>query len=257
MSLNQNAKFQDSSVKITVVTICLNAGKKIIKTIESVLSQTYANIEYIIIDGDSENETKDIIYNFENSVSSIISEKDYGISHAFNKGVLRSHGDVIVFLNAGDYFLTKDVVERYIKDLRDNPVDIIFYKAHMKNGFYMPDEKYRDNEEIIWKKSMVPHQTAFVKKEVFEYIGLFNPCLLIRMDYDFFSRAFVNGISYKYLPRVIVEYDTYGISMRENNIWRFLFEELRINQFYGRHNSALLKLKFLRRYLQKIVKGYI
>ncbi len=244
------------TLKVSIITICYNAYCEIEQTIESVSVQTYPNIEYIIVDGGSDDGTLDIVEKYKKCISLVISERDHGISNAFNKGVLKSSGDVILFLNAGDWLLNEYVIAKYIEDYNTFGDDIIFYKAHIEKNKYIPDSKYNDNEMLIWKKAMVPHQATFVKRDVFEYIGLFNPSLRIRMDYDFFNRAVLANISHKYIPKTIVGYKPGGISMREENKWIFLLEELKINRFYGNNIDLVLYLKFFRRYIEHTIKAY-
>lgn len=238
-------------MKVTIITVCLNAEISISKTIESVICQTYKDVEYIILDGGSTDNTRNIIKKYDD-YATIYSEKDNGISHAFNKGVLRSKGDVILFLNAGDYFISNTVIEEYISDYNHEKAEIIFYKAHVKDNIYIPNNKYNDNAYDIWNSSMLPHQASFIKREVFEQVGLFNPYLRIRMDYDFFARAKIIGLQYRYIPKSIVEYDTGGVSMSKCNRIQYIREQLAINRFLNIHTKLSIYAQLIKRYMEKI-----
>lgn len=237
-------------MKISIVTICYNAESNIRQTIDSVLSQTYKNIEYLIIDGYSTDRTIDIIKSYNDNRIVLYSEKDDGISHAFNKGILRSTGDSILFLNAGDYFTSIDVIDNYVSDYCANHKDVIFYKVHVLNDIYIPKNEYHDDAERIWNLSEVPHQGAFVHKTVFEKVGCFNPLLRIRMDYEFFIKAQKSDVSYLYIPKVIVEYEPGGVSMKKENKFLFFFEYIKINRFYKVHTPFLSYLKTVKKYIE-------
>ena len=89
---------------ISIITVCYNAAHLLAKTVESVIEQTYKNIEYIVVDGNSTDNTNDIIAQYRNKISTYLSEPDSGIFDAMNKGISMAKGDLIIFLNAGDYF---------------------------------------------------------------------------------------------------------------------------------------------------------
>ena len=106
-------------VKITIITVCFNAYKTITRTIESVLNQTYTNIEYIIIDGDSKDNSQEIIENYKDKLSYYISEPDKGIYDGMNKGINQATGDFVLFLNTDDTLYDKHIIENFVKVVND------------------------------------------------------------------------------------------------------------------------------------------
>lgn len=219
-------------MKVSIITITYNCVDCILSTIESVKNQSYSNIEYIIIDGSSDDGTVKLIKKNESGIK-WISQKDYGIADAFNKGVKLATGELILFLNAGDRFVDNCVVATAVSDYLENNVDVLFYKVHVKQNIYIPSSRFNDNALVIWSKSEIPHQGAFVKRKVFERIGGFNIFIKIRMDFDFFVRCNKAGLSYKYIPRIIVEYLPGGVSMKSENKHIFYREGVAIKNLYG------------------------
>lgn len=224
---------QENDVKVSVITIVYNAGTVIEKTVQSVINQIYPNIEYIIVDGNSNDNTLEQIEKYKSKISVLISEPDKGISDAFNKGIRHATGEIIIFLNAGDVFCNERVIENAVRKWKEKPLDVLFYKVQVGKKTYIPDESYGNNEEKIWNACQVPHQGAFVKKEVFEKIGYFNPLIKIRMDFEFFARCKKYGCSYCYIPEVIVFYEEGGASMRKENAKLFYQEGIAIKLLYG------------------------
>ena len=196
--------------KFTIVTVCYNEEDSITQTIESVLHQSYDNYEYIIIDGASTDNTLNILENYKDPTLRIYSEHDKGISDAFNKGIAYSKGEYLCFLNSGDYFLNQDVLRNVAKDLETHSEDIVCYSIkHIINNYFPKNEK--EGKEL-WETSLIPHQGSFTKRDVFSRVGGFNTYFKVRMDYDFFSRCYRQGVSFKCIPRLIVCYDSSGVS---------------------------------------------
>lgn len=221
------------SIKVSIITITYNCADCLLSTIESVRKQSYPDIEYIIIDGMSNDGTVDLIKQNESNIDKWISEQDYGISDAFNKGIKLASGELVIFLNAGDRFVSDQIVEEAANDYLENNVDVLFYKVQVKENIYIPSNRFKDESSIIWSKAEVPHQGAFVRREVFDRIGGFNIFLKIRMDFDFFVRCYKIGVSYKYIPKVIVNYQPGGVSMKSENKHIFYREGVTVKNIYG------------------------
>jgi glycosyltransferase involved in cell wall biosynthesis len=181
---------------ISVITSCLNAEKTIRRTIESVIDQTYKNIEFIIIDGISTDKTLKIINEYNVQISHIISEKDNGISDAFNKGIKISNGEYIQILNADDY-LPKDKIEKSINLLIKNPDfaycygDIILIDKNQKPLFEIAGDKSYKNK-IRFSMPSLNHPTVIAKKSMFEKYGIFDTQWKYAMDYDWLLRLHKN-----------------------------------------------------------------
>lgn len=180
------------NIKVSVITVCLNSEKTIIRTIESVLSQTYKNIEYIIVDGLSTDSTVAIVNEYISMGNSIIfsSEKDSGIYDAMNKGIAKSTGDIISIINSDDW-LEKDTISKVVNEYirLGKPDKAIIYGAmrFLEEG----KEKYSAfyNHEFL-PVEMINHPASFVTKSVYNTYGVFDPQYKIAADYDFMLRLY-------------------------------------------------------------------
>lgn len=185
--------------KISVITISYNSKDTIEKTIQSVVSQDYANKEYIVIDGGSTDGTTDIIRQYSSDISYFVSEPDNGISDAFNKGIRHATGDLIVLINSDDYLLPEalqNVAQHY-----DTATDIFCCNLILWND--------RSDEKRIIKPSTdfptMPffrrpaHQGAFITKALYERIGLYDTEIRYAMDLDFLMRATRQQATFRHL----------------------------------------------------------
>lgn len=236
--------------KISIITICYNSEKLIERTIKSVIQQDYNNYEYIIIDGLSCDGTMNIINKYKSHISAVISERDSGISDAFNKGVEHASGELICFLNTGDYFLNDNVLSVVANDWSKNKVDVLFYIMKVGENGYTPPKYYLDDEEKIWKNMDIPHQACFCRRGLFDEIGMFDLNLKLRMDYDFFARCVKQKKSYKYIPKVISYYDDNGVTSNPRNKLNFKLEGIKVKRklgfkIYLREWLSLIKWKGL------------
>lgn len=218
--------------KISIVTISYNDCQGLKKTMESVRMQKYSNIEYIVIDGGSKDGTTDLLKK-NPWISHYVSEPDYGISDAFNKGLEYVSGEIVMFLNSGDVLLNESVISKIITDWEQYPVDVLICKVRMEDGRTIPDVRYQDDGNKIWNALEMPHQGTFVRREVFQKVGYFNICVKIRMDLDFFARCKQMNCSYRYIPMEVVEYEIGGVSMSPVNAHRFNIEGLGVKLIYG------------------------
>jgi len=174
---------------ITIITVVLNDEKNIEKTIQSVLGQKYKNIQYIIIDGNSKDQTKNLINKYIDSINIFISENDKGIYDAFNKGLRRSKGELIGFVNSGDT-LTYDALEiliRYFKKFKDK--DFFFGAVKKHWGILYGYKKWKINYTWGFYSS---HSTGFfIKKDAAKIVGEYNLKYKYSSDYDYFYRMIV------------------------------------------------------------------
>lgn len=149
-------------MKISIITINYNNIVGLKKTVESVICQSsFKSIEYIIIDGGSTDGTVDFLKTLPHNII-WLSEKDRGISHAFNKGVQLCTGDAILCLNSGDFFVNTEVVSKVIADWEKCNVDILSYKVRVTDGKYIPNTNIPDK---IYNTCIEPHQGTFVSKK--------------------------------------------------------------------------------------------
>lgn len=205
--------------KISIITACFNAHNFIEAAIQSVLSQTYFNIEYIIVDGQSTDGTLSIIYKYKARIAKIISEEDKGIYDAMNKGIESSTGDVIYFLNADDRLYDDKVIEDIVEQFKKNDdFGIVYGKVQ---GEYFPlNVKRSYNRSFLFKfkskrdllKTVICHQRVFSKKGLFQKIGPFNTNYKIYSDYDWFLKNINNGVKIKFFDRFVAYYNCQGLS---------------------------------------------
>lgn len=199
-------------MKISIVTICFNSEDTIEKTIQSVIGQTYKEIEYIIIDGGSTDATKSIIEKYRSKIAYYVSEKDHGIYDAMNKGVQACTGDVIGILNSDDFYADENVLEDIMDVFLKNPelesiyADLVYVDRLMEERIlrYWKSGAYKKGQFL--KGWMPPHPTFFVRKNVYTRFGGYNLELKSSSDYEFMLRVLhKHEISTKYLPRVITK----------------------------------------------------
>jgi glycosyltransferase involved in cell wall biosynthesis len=190
---------------ISIITVSFNSVKTIEKTILSVLNQTYNNIEYIIIDGGSTDGTVDIIKKYSDKIKYWISEKDNGISDAFNKGIMASHGEIIGIINSDDWYEI-DAIESIIKLDEENNADVYvgslrYWKDEKENTVLYPDTKYK--KTISFRMPHLNHPSSFFKKQTYNDIGLFDIKYKYAMDYDIFLKVFLKN-KHIYLTKKIL-----------------------------------------------------
>lgn len=185
---------------VSVITVCLNAATFIEQTIQSVLAQTYPDIEYIIIDGGSADGTVDLIRKYESRLAYWHSKPDRGLAHAFNLGLAQAQGDWLVYLNADDFFLNSEVVADmapYLRQYQDAEVvygDVILMAPHP--GMEPLPLLRRRSRPWNWQKmrcsgmfNTIPHQAAFTQRRYFERVGGFSEDFKIAVDYEHYLRG--------------------------------------------------------------------
>ncbi len=207
--------------KFSIITVCKNAEKSIERTMLSVVTQTYQNIEYIIVDGASTDGTVEIIKRYAGKYSFIkwISEPDTGIYQAMNKGIRMATGDFLNFLNAGDYFVHYNVLGLVENNL-DEGLDVIYGNCFSINPFTGLGNIWiapENPDKYFFYISSLPHQSVFYKKELFDDYGLYDESFKIVSDWCFNLKVFCNSsVLKKHLDMVISIYSLDGISSRDN-----------------------------------------
>ncbi len=215
---------QPTQPKVSVITVCFNAAATIEQTINSVSAQSYQNVEYIIIDGGSQDGTLDIIkvYAQKGIVMQWSSEPDKGISDAFNKGVDKATGDFIQIVNADDW-LYPNQIETAVSALLDSPdYGYAYGDLHLydEGGEHVQTNKGQPNEAKKILPSMVhmPHSTFVVRKEAYQKVGGFNPVVKVSMDYDWVFRANQLNCDGLYVPGLTGVMRIGGVSQRNKLI---------------------------------------
>lgn len=228
----------DEGIRVSVVTVTKNCAPSLARTLDSVAAQDYGNIEHVIIDGKSTDGTWEEIRRREDALRArlggrllTLSEEDGGISDAFNKGVARSTGDIVLLLNAGDTFASSSSARTAAADFeRAGRPGVLYYRVQVGRSSLMPGG---DDDREIWESCQVPHQGAFVSRETYRRIGGYDTALKLRMDFDFFARCRAGGVTHRFIPKTIARYETGGASMQLPNARRFYEEGLSVMRRHG------------------------
>lgn len=205
-----------SKNKFTIITVCYNAEKYIKNTIDSVLSQTYENFEYIIKDGQSSDGTMNIVHNLTDSDNRvmIIQEKDQGIYDAMNTAVLQSSGEYILFLNAGDTFADSLVLSKAVEYMTAQKADIYFGDVIEVSKEKKSLRIYTERNSKIWYYSLgacLCHQSMFCKRELFQS-KLFDLDYIVCADREWQMWHIKNGAATRAMKFPIAEVLTDGFS---------------------------------------------
>jgi glycosyltransferase involved in cell wall biosynthesis len=233
--------------EVSIVTITMNAASTLERTIASVQSQTYPSIEQIFVDGGSSDGTVGIIRARARAQDYWISEKDKGISDAFNKGVTLARGSFILILNADDW-LSPDQIEISLKALRDSGADfvfgdLIFYQGEMSLFRYQGDPDYARVIHRRWPS--VGHPTLLAARACFERAGLFDTHYRNAMDYDWLLRLHRAGGRGSYCSAIVANMTHDGVS---NLQFRRTIEEIRQIVITDGRNPVLAGLEARFRY---------
>lgn len=205
-------------MKVSIITVCYNAASTIEDTIQSVLGQTYGNIEYVIIDGGSSDGTQSIIEKYRDKIDYYQSEPDGGIYFGMNKGISACTGDFVGILNADDIYASKDVLETVVNCIKTENVnsvygDLVYVSETDLNKVvrtWVSGNYYRNSFLKGW---MPPHPTFFVKREFYNQLGCFNTKFRIAADYELMLRfLYKNKLSVGYVPQTLIKMRTGGAS---------------------------------------------
>lgn len=180
-------------MKVSIITVTFNSALYLEETITSVLSQSYGNIEYIVVDGNSTDGTHEILKEYSNNISKIIIEDDDSMYEAINKGIMASTGDVIAILNSDDRIASTDAVKKIVETLSDdqisgcysNVINCYGKEQIRKRVFNVTLAEYLASE----KGTFIPHTSLYLKRHVFEDVGYYNLKYKYAADFEFIIRV--------------------------------------------------------------------
>lgn len=205
-------------MKISIITATYNREKTIVRALKSIKNQTYENIQVIVIDGASTDNTITLIKPILDKNDILISEPDDGIYQALNKGLSYSHGDIVAFLHSDDLYSNENVIKNVVECFYNHNVDVVYGDiSFFKKGDtkkikrrYKSDNLSKKN--LAWGK-MPPHPAIFIKRHIYEEVGNFETNFKIAADYDFLCRL-INYPELKsfYLEKNLVHMQLGGIS---------------------------------------------
>lgn len=241
--------------KLSIITINYNNKEGLLKTIESVINQTYRDFEYIIIDGGSTDGSLEVIEQYKKNIDVVISEPDCGVYHAMNKGIRIASGEYVNFMNSGDFFYEQETLEK-IKVNFNKGVGILY-----GNSIYFTEDGFRRNETppekftfLFFYNEGLNHQATFIKKELFEKYFFYNESSKICADWEFFIYViFIGNESTLHLGEYICYYDFSGISSAPENL-KIYYEER--DEFLKKHFSLFIDdYKFMDEFKSKRIQN--
>lgn len=243
-------------MKISIVTATYNSGSTVQDTFQSVLQQTHSDFEYLVIDGASNDNTLDIIKEYQSQFNGrmrYVSEPDKGIYDAMNKGIRMATGDVIGILNSDDFYTSNDVLERLANDLQRADVDAVYGDIHyVKDGELDKCIRYYSSKPFqrSWMRLgfMPAHPSFYCRKNIYEKYGAFDTTYRIAADFENLLRfIFVHRIRIKYIPMDFVTMRTGGASssgiQSHKQIMHDHLHALRSNGVYS--NAFLLGFRYI------------
>ena len=235
-------------MKVTIITSCYNREQTIRGCIESVLSQDYPDIEYIVVDGASKDNSLSIINEYKDKISKIISEPDHGMYEAINKGIRVATGDVIGLVHSDDFLFSNQTVSHIVQRFEETHADFLYGDGLFVNS-ENTDKVVRNwigGTYRLWKvhHGWLPlHPTCYIRREVMERKGLYNESYKIAADSDFLFRYLLGGeLSVTYLKEYIVRMRMGGLSTdsaRRKQMWK---EDIRLYQSHGM-NPTITKVE--------------
>jgi glycosyltransferase involved in cell wall biosynthesis len=244
-------------MKITILTVCYNNEKTIPETLNSVLNQTYKNIEHIIVDGKSEDKTKFFLKKYPLKNKKIYSLKKNGVYNALNYGIKKATGDIIHILHADDILQSDNTISNVINIIKQRKEkiflsDVVFFK----NNNYLSISRFYSAKYFTRDKLrfgiMPPHPGLFVKKEIYKKF-LYNENYKIAGDFDFFLRTlFINKIDFFYLNLITVRMRLGGISSK--NIYAYITSTLEILKSFNLNNVKSNLIHSLARIPSKVLQ---
>lgn len=196
---------------VSVITVVYNGERYVEESIQSVLSQTYDNIEYIIIDGGSSDSTVEIIKKYEHVIDYWVSERDSGIYNAMNKGLRLATGDYIAILNADDYY-NRDAVKLSIEAIQINQADYSYANVRFVGSNSLSRPIYPLQKDYIYQEMPYPHVSAFIKANIYKAVGFFDESFKIAADHDMALRIHLVGYKACYVDYEVARLEAGGVS---------------------------------------------
>lgn len=212
--------------KLSIITVNLNNASGLHKTIESVMSQSFTDYEYIIIDGVSNDSSLEVIKEFSDKITYWVSEPDNGIYHAMNKGIIKATGEYCLFLNSGDYLVRNEVLKQVFES---KITEDIFYGNIVTGHEENDDQNYINtkNKNLtffdFYAGESIRHQASLIKRSLFDKYGLYNERYSIISDWAFFIKTIV-------FENVTVRYENINISKMESNGISSSFTETHLHE---------------------------
>lgn len=242
---------QDSNILVSVVTVCYNSSATIARTVESILNQSYDNIEYIVVDGASEDKTVEIVNGYQDSFYrrfqrpiQIISEPDRGIYDAMNKGIKAAQGIFIGILNSDDTY-EPEAVSTVVNSASDAPLQICYGGINIYRGEQLDSILFYSHE--FMEERMIAHPSCFVSKNIYDKYGVFNIRYISAADYEFMLRMYnKKDVIFTPIYKPLANYYLGGMSTTHcgfKDKYKMLYETGRMRRVVYWRRIALLTLQ--------------
>ena len=239
-------------MKVTIITACYNRSGTIRNAIESVLAQTYPDIEYIVVDGGSTDGTRAIINEYRDRISKVIFKPDHGMYEGINNGIREATGELIALCHSDDQLYDSHTVEMVVKEFKKHPEADMVYA----NGIYVNSDSgkivrvWKSERVKLWrlKCGWLPlHTTCYVRREVYERYGLYDETYRIAADTKFLLNIlYTHKIKSAFLPRFVVQMQMGGASTDVHRQWDMWKEDIRVfNEIGFRCPIAMKMMKML------------
>ncbi len=207
-------------MRVSIVTVVFNNVDTIADTIESVQSQTYGEVEHIVIDGGSTDGTLEVLQNYRDEISVLVSEPDRGLYFAMNKGIALATGDIVGTLNGDDLYARGDALEIIVSNFADPDVDATYgnlvYVDRADTARIIRYWESREYEAGLFERGWIPaHPTFFVRRDIYQRFGLFDTRYRIQSDFELCMRFLrVHGVRSKFIPQILVRMRMGGVTNR-------------------------------------------
>lgn len=205
---------------VSVITVCYNASSSIERTIRSVISQNYPEMEYIIIDGNSSDDTMEYVSKYMDAIDIIVSEPDNGLYDAMNKGVARASGEYLLFINAGDILHDENSIALLANAARQSGAAVVggqTYTLDEKGSLAYVHENF-SSRLCLLRGMPFCHQATLYKKSLHDIFGLYDVKYAVNADYDFILKLYRNNVKFLELPQFVADFQQGGISTSRNDI---------------------------------------
>lgn len=221
----------------SIITVCFNSENTIEQTIQSVITQTYKNLEYIVVDGGSTDGTLEIINRYKKQIDIIISEPDEGIYDAMNKGIKHSSGELIGLLNSDDWY-EPDTLEQVSEAYKKSDQQTVFHGLckYINDG---KEDRILSYHHDVLPMHSIAHPTCFIPAAIYEEFGLYDISYKISSDYELLLRLHEMGVSFHRIERVLANFRSGGITSQLDS----KYEDLAIHLKYGKIDSLKYRLK--------------
>lgn len=196
---------------ISIITVCFNNADGLEETIQSVIHQTYVEIEFLIIDGGSTDHTSRILEKYKDSLNLVISESDQGIYDAMNKGVQKASGDWVIFMNSGDKFYSDTSISEVFTSDSYSDFAVVYGDWEVRYSSGKKKQVTAGSALHLWKGSQFCHQAAFISSSIHKHV-LYNINNPIAADFEFFYGLFLNGNRFKKTNVRIATIEAGGVS---------------------------------------------